>query len=88
MISKRTKALAVLAVLCAVAVCVAEYKDFRRYQELRVEYRGQEYVLQLLEQPYLPPLVRATFLIGTVSLVAAFVSVVIDIRHLRRRLQR
>jgi len=35
MISKRTKVFAVLFILCAVFVYVAEYKDFRRYQQLR-----------------------------------------------------
>jgi hypothetical protein len=50
MISKRTKVLAVLFVLCGVFVSVAEYKDFRRYQEIRASWRGQEYAMQLLEQ--------------------------------------
>jgi len=85
MISKRTKIFAVLFVLCGLFVYAAEYKDFRRYQELRAGYRGQEYVLQLLEQPHVPPLVSAAFFVGTISLVAAFASAVGDIRHLRRR---
>jgi hypothetical protein len=87
MISKRTKAFAVLVVLCAAFVCVTEYKDFRRYQELRSAYRGQEYALQLLEELHLAPLIRTAFLIGTISLVAAFASLAIDIRHLRNRRQ-
>ena len=89
MISKRTKVFAVLFVLCAVFVSVAEYKDFRRYQKLREEWRGQEYALQLLEQPpTAPQLVRAAFLTGTISLVVAFASVIVDIRRFWHRPQR
>jgi|HubBroStandDraft_5_1064220.scaffolds.fasta_scaffold09028_5 hypothetical protein len=88
MVSKRTKASAVLFVLCAVYVYVTEYKDFRRDQALRAQYRGQEYTLQLLEEPYMSPSVKGAFSMGTISLVVMFVSAAIDIRRLRHRRQR
>ena len=89
MISKRTKVFVALFVLCGVFVYVAEYKDFHRYQELRASWRGQEQVFDSLDMaPHPSPLVRAAFFIGTISLVAAFASAVIDIHHFWHRPKR
>jgi hypothetical protein len=86
MFSKLTRVFASTALVLAVFVAVTEYKDIRHYEELRAKWRGQEKVLELMEQPpKAPPLVRAAFFIATVLLLATFASAAIDIR--RRRSQ-
>jgi hypothetical protein len=89
MITKRTKVLAVLVVVCAVFVYAAEYKDFHRYRELSASWKGQEQVFASLDvAPQASPLVKAVFVLGAISLVATFGSLVIDIRHVWLRQQR
>jgi hypothetical protein len=84
MFSKLTKVFATTALVLAVFVAVTEYKDIRSYQELRAKWRGQENVLELMEQPpKAPPLVRAAFFTAIVLLLATFASAAIDMRQRR-----
>jgi hypothetical protein len=88
MISKRTKVFAVLFVLCALFVFLAEYKDFRSYHELLESYKGRGFAAELLEPPAIPLLAQAAFFMAAISLVAAFSSVIVDIYNFWHRPKR
>jgi hypothetical protein len=84
MFSKLTKLFAATALVLAVFLAVTEYKDIRHYQELRAKWRGQEKVLELMEQPPTAALlVRGAFFIAIILVLATFASAAIDIRQRR-----
>jgi hypothetical protein len=84
--TKLTRCFVLLAVACALLFTAAEYKDFRRYEQIRKEWQGREWVIEGLEvKPHPPLLARTALVLLPVFFLCACVSVAIDIRRLRGR---
>ncbi len=85
MISKRTRIFVAALVLCAAFSVAVGYKDFRRYQEIRVEWRGAEEAMEGMELPPKPPLpFRMALLATMIFLSGTLVSASVDIILWRR----
>lgn len=82
---KRTKALLLLTYVCVALFLFFGYEDFRRDQEIRADWRGQEPYMEAMELPPGPSRSTKALLIASASLsIAAVTYVIIDFRNARR----